>query len=69
VGVTRSWVTTKVSALGVKVHRVRGWIHRRLDPNFDGAVAAVQHAVTAARVDGRAVWSVTVSLPLPDESG
>ncbi|WP_432571145.1 IS630 family transposase [Kineococcus sp. SYSU DK005] len=57
-GVTCSWVTTQLSALGVKVHRVRGWIHRRPDPDFDSKVAAVQRAVTTARVSGRVVLSL-----------
>lgn len=37
---------------------MRGWIHPRPDPDFDAKVAAVQDAVSAARVEGRAVLSL-----------
>ncbi len=57
-GVTCSWVTTTLSALGLKVHLVRGWIHRRPDPDFEAKVTAVQQAVAAARVGGRPVLSL-----------
>lgn len=57
-GVTCSWVSTTLHTLGVKVHRVRGWIHRRPDPDFDARVVAVQHAVAAARIGGRPVLSL-----------
>ncbi len=57
-GVTCSWVTTTLNALRLKVHRVRGWIHRRPDPGFDAKVTAVQQAVSAAKVGARPVLSL-----------
>jgi transposase len=41
-GVTSSWVGVTSKALELRVHEVRGWIHRRSDPDFDTGVAAVQ---------------------------
>lgn len=57
-GVTCSWVTTTLNGLGLKVHRVHGWIHRRPAPDFDAKVIAVQHAVSNARIGGRPVLSL-----------
>ncbi len=47
-GVTCSWITTTLNTLGLKVHRVRGWIHRRPAPDFKAKVMAVHDAVTTA---------------------
>jgi transposase len=44
-GVTASWVTRTLAALGLKVHRVKGWLHRREDPDFESRVAAVQSVI------------------------
>ncbi len=57
-GVTCSWVSTTLNALGLRVHRVRGWIHRRPDPDFDARVAAVQRAIAGARFGARPVLSL-----------
>lgn len=47
-GVTCSWISAHLSALGLRVHRVKGWIGRRDDPDFDAKVAAVQQVITGA---------------------
>lgn len=57
-GVTCSWVSTTLNAMGVKVHRVQGWIHRRPAADFDAKVAAVQHAVSNAKIGQRPVLSL-----------
>lgn len=57
-GVTASWVTRTLRTLGLKVHRVVSWLHRRDDPDFDARVAAVQEVITAATQDPRPVLSV-----------
>ncbi|PPK93223.1 hypothetical protein CLV92_111140 [Kineococcus xinjiangensis] len=57
-GVTASWVTPTLGALGSKVHRVVGWLHRRHDSDFDVRVAAVQKAISAAAQDPRPVLSL-----------
>ncbi|WP_328295906.1 IS630 family transposase [Kineococcus sp. NBC_00420] len=57
-GVTASWVTRTLTRLQLKVHQVRGWIHRRTDPDFDTKVAAVQHVVANAALDPYPVLSL-----------
>jgi transposase len=57
-GVTASWVTRILAALRLKVHRVKGWLHRRGDPTFESRVAAVQSVVTRARDDPYPVLSL-----------
>ncbi|WP_432536657.1 IS630 family transposase [Kineococcus arenarius] len=57
-GVTCSWITTTLNALGLKAHRVHGWIHRRPDPDFEAKVLAVQHAVANAKIGGWPVLSL-----------
>ncbi|PRY03394.1 transposase [Kineococcus rhizosphaerae] len=50
-GVSPSWVGRALKRLDLKVHQVRGWVHRRADPDFNTRVAAVEAAVTAAGDD------------------
>ena len=49
--VSPSWVGRALKGLRMKVHRVRGWLHRREDPNFETRVAAVEGAIAAAGAD------------------
>ena len=57
-GVTASWVTRTLARLQVKVHQVRGWLHRRATDDFEAKVAAVQHAITNAADDLHPVLSL-----------
>ncbi len=50
-GVTPSWVSRTLSRLHLKVHQVRGWLHRRPDPHFTTKVAAVQSIINGAADD------------------
>lgn len=57
-GVTVSWVTRTLARLGLKVHRVKGWLHRRDDPDFESRVAAVQTVIAGAVEDPYPVFSL-----------
>ena len=50
-GVSPSWVGRTLKRLDLKVHQVRGWVHRRADPDFETRVAAVEDAIAAAASD------------------
>ncbi len=57
-GVTASWVSRTLAGLSLKVHQIRGWLHRRPDPDFGAKVAAVQKVITGAGKDSHPVLSV-----------
>ncbi len=53
-----SWVSRTLSRLHLKVHQVRGWLHRRPDPHFTTKVAAVQSIINGAADDAYPVLSL-----------
>jgi transposase len=57
-GVTPSWVSRTLASLCLKVHQVRGWLHRRPDPDFATKVAAVQAVIAGAGGDPYPVLSL-----------
>lgn len=57
-GVSTSWVSRTLAALCLKVHQVRGWLHRRPDPDFAAKVGAVQAIITGAGDDPHPVLSL-----------
>ena len=57
-GVTASWVSRTLAGLRLKVHQIRGWLHRRPDPDFATKVAAVQSVIAGAADDPYPVLSL-----------
>ncbi|WP_432502623.1 IS630 family transposase [Kineococcus arenarius] len=50
-GVSPSWVGRTLRSLQLKVQQVRGWVHRRADPDFEARVAAVEAGIASASAD------------------
>jgi hypothetical protein len=46
--VSACWVGRVLRDAHIRVHRVRGWLHRKPDPLFDARIAAIEAAVAAA---------------------
>ena len=44
-----SWVGRALAQAHIRVHQVRGWLHRKADPRFAARIAAIEDAVAAAR--------------------
>ncbi|WP_432537732.1 IS630 family transposase [Kineococcus arenarius] len=57
-GVTASWVSRTLAGLHLKVHLIRGWLHRRPDPDFAAKVSAVQAVIAGAADDPYPVLSL-----------
>jgi hypothetical protein len=53
--VSRSWVGRVLRDAHIRVHRVRGWLHRKPDPQFEERIAAIEAAVAVARRGQRTV--------------
>ena len=53
--VSRSWVRRALREAHIRLHRVRGWLHRKPDPRFDQRIAAIEAAVAEARAGTRTV--------------
>jgi transposase len=47
--VSRCWVRRMLGEAHIRVHRVRGWLHRKPDPHFDERIVAIEAAVADAR--------------------
>src|SRR3954467_4841154 len=53
--VSACWVGRVLREAHIRVHRVRGWLHRKPDPLFDARIAAIEAAVAAAGAGHSAV--------------
>src|SRR3954453_22014108 len=53
--VSRCWVRRVLHEAHIRVHLVRGWLHRNPDPRFDQRIAAIEAAVADARAGRRTV--------------
>jgi transposase len=63
--VSRCWVRRVLREAHIRVHLVRGWLHRTPDPHFDERIAAIQAAVADARAGRRTVICLDEKTALP----
>src|SRR4051812_41294938 len=63
--VSRSWVGRVLRDAHIRVHRVRGWLHRKPDPQFEERIAAIEAAVAVARRGQRTVLCLDEKTALP----
>ena len=71
-----SWVGRALADAHIRVHRVRGWLHRKADPRFNDRIDAIEAAVAGARAGSTTVvcldekTAVPVRTPIhPDTHG
>ena len=62
---SRSWVGRTLRDQHIRVHTVRGWLHRKPDPNFDQRIAAIEDAVAQARAGRRTVVCLDEKTAVP----
>ena len=60
-----SWVGRALADAHIRVHRVRGWLHRKADPRFNERIAAIEAAVAAARAGSAAVVCIDEKTAVP----
>ena len=75
-GPSPTWVGRALRQARIRIHRVRGWLHRKADPRFAACVGAIEDAVAAARAGAATVvcldekTAVSVRTPIhPDTYG
>ena len=75
-GPSPSWVARALRDAHIRIHKVRGWLHRKSDPRFAARIAAIEHAVAGARAGTATVvcidekTAVSVRTPIhPDTHG
>lgn len=60
-----SWVARALAEAHIRVHRVKGWLHRKPDPLFEVRVAAIEAAVDDARAGTRTVVCLDEKTAVP----
>src|SRR3954463_13214489 len=63
--VSACWVGRVLRDAHIRVHRVRGWLHRKPDPQFEERIAAIEAAVAVARRGQRTVLCLDEKTALP----
>jgi transposase len=63
--VSAGWVGRVLRDAHIRVHRVRGWLHRKPDPLFAARIAAIEAAVAAARAGAGTVVCLDEKTAVP----